>query len=275
MPVYPFGITPPPELPNLGSDLIRPRGAEPESEIHGPVAGRYDLGERIAKGGMGIVYRAHDRLLNRTVAIKIIRTRFLERPDLLRRFLAEARINARLQHPGVIPVYEVGSLPDSRPFIAMKLIEGRTLARLLGERQDPTDDLPHLLKVFEDVCQTVAYAHRQGVIHRDLKPENVMVGEYGEVLVMDWGLAKFLDPGAALAPSPDGFEAVERSVYLAGEGTTPAGENQTEVTAVQALGPETPAGYTTAGEVFGTLPYMPPEQARGEADRMDRRGDVF
>src|SRR5829696_1596795 len=150
----------PPELPTLGSDPAPPRGAEPESEIIGPIVGRYDLGERIAKGGMGIVYRAQDRLLNRTVAIKIIRSRFLERPDLLRRFLAEARINGRLQHPGVVPVYEVGTLPDARPFIAMKLIEGRTLAKLLCERKDPTENLAHFLKVFEALCQTVAYAHQ-------------------------------------------------------------------------------------------------------------------
>jgi serine/threonine protein kinase/Tfp pilus assembly protein PilF len=275
MPAQPFDITRPPELPKYGSDLVPPRGAEPESEIIGPVAGRYDLEERIAKGGMGIVYRAMDRLLNRTVAIKIIRTRFLERPDLLRRFLTEARINGRLQHPGIVPVYEVGTLPDARPFIAMKLVEGRTFSRLLRERTDAGDNLPHFLKVFEALCRTVAYAHQQGVIHRDLKPDNVMVGGFGEVQVMDWGLAKFLDPAAAFAPTPDGFEAVERSAYLSGDGTTPAGDNPTEVTRVLAVGPDTPAEYTTAGEVIGTLPYMPPEQARGESDRVDRRGDVF
>jgi serine/threonine protein kinase/Tfp pilus assembly protein PilF len=256
---------------------MTPLGAEPESAIAGPVADRYDVRERIAKGGMGIVYRAHDRVLNRTVALKIIRSRFLERPDLLRRFLAEARISGRLQHPGIVPVYEVGTLPDNRPFIAMKLIEGRTLSLELRDRPSPTHNLPHFLKVFEALCQTMAYAHQQGVIHRDLKPDNVMVGEFGEVQVMDWGLAKYLDPSAAVAPAPDGFEAVERSAFLSGDGTTPlGGESQTMATAVVPVGPDgvTP-GYTTAGEVFGTLPYMPPEQARGEADRVDRRGDVF
>src|SRR5438874_6947649 len=169
MPAHPLDITPPPELPHSGSDPVPPRGAEPESEIIGPIAGRYDLGTRIARGGMGIVYRAQDRHLNRTVAIKIIRSRFLERPDLLRRFLAEARINGRLQHPGIVPVYEVGSLPDARPFIAMKLIEGHTLSRLLRERASPAENQPHFLKVFEALCQTMGYAHQQGVIHRDLK----------------------------------------------------------------------------------------------------------
>src|SRR5262245_30825988 len=173
----------PQDPPALPSDLAAPdipHGAEPESAISGPIAGRYDLGEQIARGGMGVVYRAHDRLLNRTVAVKVMRSRFMDRPDLLRRFLAEARINGRLQHPGVVPVYEYGTLPDTRPFIAMKLIEGQTLARLLRDRPNPADNLAHYLKIFETLCQTVAYAHRQGVIHRDLKPDNVMVGEFGE-----------------------------------------------------------------------------------------------
>src|SRR6476661_6091231 len=152
----------PPAPPRLPSDaeLVIPRGADPESAIHGPIAGRYDLTDRIARGGMGIVYRAHDRLLNRTVAVKVMRSRFMDRPDLLRRFLAEARISGRLQHPGIVPVYEVGTLDDTRPFIAMKLIEGQTLARLLRERPSPDENLFHYLKVFEALCQAVGYAHR-------------------------------------------------------------------------------------------------------------------
>ena len=266
----------PPQLPS-DAELMVPHGADPESAIVGPIAGRYDLGERIARGGMGIVYRAHDRLLNRTVAVKVMRGKFVHRPDLLRRFTAEARINGRLQHPGVVPVYEVGTLSDARPFIAMKLIEGQTLARLLRERVNPTENQVHFLKVFEAFCQTMAYAHQEGVIHRDLKPDNVMVGAFGEVQVMDWGLAKFLDPAAAVSSTPDGFEAIEKSAYLSdGITNTPVDEFPTHATAVVAVGPETPGvGQTTAGEVFGTLAYMPPEQARGEMDRVDRRSDVF
>ena len=268
--------TPPPSGQLVHSAPAIPRGADPETAIVGPINGRYDLAERIAKGGMGIVYRAHDRLLNRTVAVKVMRGRFMDRPDLLRRFLAEARISGRLQHPGVVPVYEVGTLPDGRPFIAMKLIEGRTLARLLRDRKTPADNLAHFLKVFESLCQTVAYAHQQGVIHRDLKPDNVMVGEFDEVQVMDWGLAKFLDPADAVAPTPDGFSVVEQSVGLSGDGHTPIPEHLTHPTAVVPVGPGDPlVGYTIAGEVFGTLSYMPPEQARGESDRLDRRSDVF
>jgi eukaryotic-like serine/threonine-protein kinase len=267
----------PPHLPS-DAELVIPRGADPESAIVGPIAGRYDLGERIARGGMGIVYRAHDRLLNRTVAVKVMRGKYMDRPDLLRRFMAEARINGKLQHPGVVPVYDIGTLTDARPFIAMKLIEGKTFSRILRERAGPADNQAHWLKVFEALCQTMAYAHQQGVIHRDLKPDNVMVGAFGEVQVMDWGLAKFLDPADAVAPTPDGFEAIEKSAYLSADGTnnTPTGEHPTQATAVVPVGPDTPGmGHTTAGEVFGTLAYMPPEQARGEMDRVDRRGDVF
>jgi eukaryotic-like serine/threonine-protein kinase len=265
----------PPPPPEMAAPDI-PRGAEPESAISGPVAGRYDLREQIARGGMGVVYRAQDRLLNRTAAVKVMRSRFMDRPDLLRRFMAEARINGRLQHPGVVPVYEVGTLADTRPFIAMKLIEGKTLARELRDRSGPSDNLAHYLKIFESLCQTVAYAHDHGVIHRDLKPDNVMVGKFGEVQVMDWGLAKYLNPADAVAPMPDGFEAVEKSAYLSGDGSRPGADYATQAVAVHAMGPdEAGVGCTTAGEVFGTLPYMPPEQARGETDRVDRRGDVF
>src|SRR5215212_7963215 len=111
----------PADPPALPSDMLVPavpHGAEPESAIAGPIAGRYDVGDRIARGGMGLIYRAHDRHLNRTVAVKVMRSRFMDRPDLLRRFMAEGRINGRLQHPNVVPIYEVGVLADTRPFIA-------------------------------------------------------------------------------------------------------------------------------------------------------------
>ena len=199
----------PPRLPS-DAELLIPHGADPESAIVGPIADRYDLTDRIARGGMGIVYRVHDRTLNRTVAVKVMRGKYMDRSDLLRRFMTEARISGRLQHPGIVPVYEVGTLNDARPFIAMKLIEGQTLARALRERTSPADNQAHYLKVFEAVCQAVAYAHQQGVIHRDLKPDNIMVGSFGEVQVMDWGLAKFLDPADAIAATPDGFDAVEK-----------------------------------------------------------------
>src|SRR5262249_9797003 len=115
-----------------------------------------------------------------------------DKPDLVRRFVREARIAGQLQHPGTVPVHELGNLADGRPYFAMKLVKGRTLEDLLDERKAPSQDLPRFLGIFEQVCQTVAYAHARGAIHRDLKPANVMVGRFGEVQVMDWGLAKLL-----------------------------------------------------------------------------------
>ncbi|HVK12562.1 MAG TPA: serine/threonine-protein kinase, partial [Gemmataceae bacterium] len=270
-------------LPNLFLEVNGPPvpvGGEPETAILGPINGRYDLGAKIARGGMGVVYRAHDRLLNRTVAVKVMRGKFLSRPDLMRRFLAEARISARLQHPGIVPVYEVGTLPDGRPFIAMKLIEGETLARLLAARSTPADHLSHFLKVFEALCQAVAYAHEQGVIHRDLKPDNVMVGSFGEVQVMDWGLAKVLGGGgdseAEIPTLPAPWPTPTSKADFRAADNAPVGEHATHATMIVPVGPEAPdAAQTDAGAVFGTAPFMPPEQARGEIDKLDARGDVF
>jgi hypothetical protein len=144
--------------------------------------GDYELLREIARGGMGRVVAAHDRTLDREVALKILLPG--ANAD---RFVRESKITARLPHPGIPPVHALGTLDDGSPFLAMKLIVGRTLAEELK-----TADRPRLLQVFTQVCQAVGFAHSRGVIHRDLKPANVMVGAFGEVQVMDWGLAKVL-----------------------------------------------------------------------------------
>jgi serine/threonine-protein kinase len=144
-------------------------------------AGRYVLLEEIARGGIGAVFRATDGPLGREVAVKVLQDRFAADSGVARRFADEARITAQLQHPGIPPVHEVGTLPDGRPFLAMKLIKGSTLADLLAARPDPGHDRGRFIAVFELVCQAVAYAHAHGVLHRDLKPGNVMVGAFGEV----------------------------------------------------------------------------------------------
>src|SRR5262249_46605152 len=147
---------------------------------------------------------------------------------------------------------DLGTLPDGRPYIAMKLVQGRTLAELLEARTGPADDLPRLLGVFEQVCQAVGYAHSKGVIHRDLKPRNVMVGAFGEVQVMDWGLARVLAEASRERERPKGDQAgnVVATARTADDATQP-------------------------GSVLGTYAYMAPEQARGEVERLDRRCDVF
>jgi serine/threonine protein kinase len=154
--------------------------------------GHFDLLESVGRGGMGVVYRAWDARLERDVAVKFLQGGVVTDPSVAQRFRHEARVTAQLQHPGIPPVHEVGELPDGRPFLAMKLVAGRTLAELLRDRPDPTHDRGRLVAAFEAVCQAVGYAHSRGVIHRDLKPANIMVGAFGEVQVMDWGLAKNL-----------------------------------------------------------------------------------
>lgn len=218
-------------------------------------AGRYELRDEIARGGMGAVFAARDHALGRDVAVKVLRPDLAGQTRIASRFVEEARITGQLQHPGIPPVHDLGTLPDGRPFIAMKLIKGRTLAELLKERPDLAHGLVRLLGIFEQVCQAVAYAHSKGVIHRDLKPANVMVGGFGEVQVMDWGLAKVLDEASGKRQPPD-------------EGNTDNDRSHIEPG-------RSPDSATQAGWMLGTPAYMPPEQARGEVDRTDRRADVF
>jgi serine/threonine protein kinase len=142
---------------------------------------------------MGAVLRGRDVDLGRDLAVKVLLEKHVGRPEVVRRFVEEAQIGGQLQHPGVVPVYDVGRFGE-RPFFTMKLVKGHTLAALLGERAEAAD-LPRFLDIALKVAQTLAYAHAKGVIHRDLKPANIMVGAFGEAQVMDWGLAKVLAEG--------------------------------------------------------------------------------
>ncbi len=133
---------------------------------------RYALGAEIARGGMGVIYRATDTVLGREVAVKVLQEKFTPASGTARRFADEARITAQLQHPAIPPVHDYGGLPSGRPFLAMKLIKGRTLEELLRQRTDPSVERGRFVAIFEQVCQAVAYAHAHTVIHRDLKPGN-------------------------------------------------------------------------------------------------------
>lgn len=159
---------------------------------------RYELGDEIARGGMGVIYRAFDNALQRDVAIKVLSANLGDDVNSAHRFYLEAQIGGQLEHPGIASIYDVGQLSDGRTFIAMKLVKGETLAALLAKRKLAAEDQTRFLQIFEQVCRAVDFAHARGVLHRDLKPANVMVGEFGEVQVMDWGLAKLLvdDNGA-------------------------------------------------------------------------------
>ena len=210
----------------------------------------YDLLDEVGRGGMGVVYRARDLALDREVAVKVLQNQYAPDSSTARRFVDEARITGQLQHPGIPAVYQVGTLVDGRPFLSMKLIKGDTLDVRLkaGNTVDP-------LAVFEAVAQAVGYAHAHGVIHRDLKPANVMVGAFGEVQVMDWGLAKVLANRGCEQPDAD----------------PEATSAPTEIKSLR----ESDGSFTQAGSVLGTPAFMSPEQAAGEVSKIDARSDVF
>jgi serine/threonine-protein kinase len=213
-----------------------------------PLTDRFELLDEIARGGMGAVYRATERVLGREVAVKVLREQHPPGSAADRRFRDEARIAGQLQHPGIPPVHHLGALPDGRPFLAMKLIKGRTLDDRLKDRPDPSADRGLFLAVLEQVCHAVAYAHAHRVIHLDLKPANVMVGSFGEVQVMDWGVAKVLASGGDLPRRP---------------GDDPDATVGTEIRSFR----DSDGSETQAGSMLGTPAYMPPEQAGGRSAR--------
>jgi serine/threonine protein kinase len=205
---------------------------------------RYVVLDEIGRGGMCTVFLAEDPSLGRRVALKV-----LDVPDpsgdLALRLTREAKILARLEHPGIAPVHDVGRLPDGRVFYAMKFVEGPRLDGFAVSKAT----LPERLRVFQRIVEAVAFAHDRGILHRDLKPENIMVGPFGQVLVMDWGLAKILGHAPSAAPLR----------------SSEAGRRPTlEV-----------VGHTAHGAVLGTPGYMSPEQERGEAESLDARSDVY
>ncbi|HEY2109818.1 MAG TPA: serine/threonine-protein kinase [Candidatus Acidoferrales bacterium] len=209
---------------------------------------RYRLIERVGGGGMGTVYLAEDSVLGRRVALKVLDLPEL-RADLSARLLREAQILGRLEHPGIVPVHDAGTLADGRVFYVMKFVEGERLD-VLAKR---IEALPDRLRIFQRICEAVAFAHARGILHRDLKPENIMVGPFGEVLVMDWGVAKILreDP----TPREDHSRILAESSQNAPAETKPL--------------------KTAHGTVLGTAGYMAPEQARGEIDGLDERADIY
>lgn len=249
----------PPTPDSLDAGLAVAFGPDPEPPPNLPA--RYRFIRWIdCKSGMGDVLQARDTLLGRDIAIKVLKKeKYKDRPDLVRRFIREAKIGSQLQHPGIAPIHEMGYFPDGRPYLAMKLILGERLDEKLKARTTPQQDLPHFVKVFEQVCQPLAYAHARGIIHRDLKPSNIMVGQFEEVQVMDWGLVKVLSNGREADNHQEDGEP------------QPPSESESITSYPEQ---ETLDEVATKG-LLGTLPYMAPEQARCEVDRVDERADVF
>ena len=206
-------------------------------------ATKYRLLNELASGGMGTVYLAEDTELNRRVAIKVLNTPDLT-SDLRQRMVREAQIIAGLEHPGIVPVHDVGTVADGRVFYAMKYVRGSRL----DEYAARTESIGDRLRKFQSVCDAVAFAHAHGVIHRDLKPQNIMIGSFGEVLVLDWGVAKILrkrEPPVSLEVSLEADTLIKSP------------------------------DDTRNGTVIGTRNYMSPEQARGEINELDERSDVY
>lgn len=236
-----------------------------------------------ARGGLGEIWLAEDEELKRQVALKEIQPQFAGHTESWPRFLREATITGQLEHPGIVPIYALGRHENGQPFYAMRFVQGDTLQDSIARFHDGADRRPHapreapvsrsetttlthdgiavrnlelrkLVSRLVSVCNAVAYAHSRGVLHRDLKPSNIMLGEFGETLVVDWGLAKPLNE-----PTP----------------SNPAAERQTSRNALASGSDSTNTPPTQTGSVVGTLPYMSPEQASGQLDRLSPASDVY
>ena len=221
---------------------------------------RYSIVRPVASGGMGRVYLVKDTELGRDVALKVMNLPDVSE-ELAARMLREARIIAGLEHPGIVPVHDLGRLPDGRIFFTMKYVQGRTLDAYVKDELL----LPELVRCFLRISEAVAFAHSRGVIHRDLKPENIMIGPFGEVLVMDWGIAKLIQEDGPVqipskaAPGSDGIANASQSSLDPG---------------APGLGPSRKL-LTGAGAVLGTPQFMSPEQAEGRTQQIGPSSDVY
>jgi eukaryotic-like serine/threonine-protein kinase len=227
--------------------LARLRKAETPPDFS---ATRYTLREFLARGGMGAVYLAQDQVLDRRVAIKILDS---ADPDgaLAERLNKEARVLAQLEHPGIVPVHDAGTLPDGHTYYVMKFVAGAHLDQFLAN----VPSLPERLRLFLRICDSVSFAHSRGILHRDLKPSNIMIGAFGEVLVMDWGLAKILEPSV----TPDSQPAVWSAALSSSSSTLSARSS----------------AATRDGVAMGTPGFMSPEQAAGKSADLGEGSDIF
>ncbi|MBA3697751.1 MAG: protein kinase [Planctomycetes bacterium] len=228
---------------------------------------KYADAKEIGRGGMGVILRTTDRMVRRDVAMKVMRhdTNAVQRA----RFLEEAQVTGQLEHPNIVPIHEIGVDAKARMYFTMKLVKGRSLLQVLddmrkdGNLRERSYSLGHLLSSFLSVCNAVAFAHSKGVVHRDLKPANIMLGDFGEVMLMDWGLAK-----VGIGRRPDlGDSTVEAEAVR-----IPSQEVEDTISSFRN---DSEAERTIEGVIAGTPAYMSPEQARGEVSAIDARSDVY
>src|SRR5580693_3901671 len=239
-------------IPDLAGSLVPPSGeATPASHPDAPeddraLGLRYSLGDKLGEGGMGVVHACRDRRIGRDVALKMVRAEHAARGDLVARFLREACVQGQLEHPAIVPVYDLGRDPEGNVYFTMKRVRGATFEQIFAALRDDDEyalrqfSRRKLLTAFASICQALHFAHARGVIHRDLKPGNVMLGDFGEVYLLDWGLAKL----------QSGMEPPALATGTAAGG-----------------------GRSVHGATMGTPGYMPPEQVRGEP--VDARSDVY
>ena len=288
-----------------------------------PAARRYVMGRELARGGMGAIILARDKAIQRELAVKVMRAQIADSEEHRLRFLEEAQVTGQLEHPNIVPIHELGKDAEGNLYFTMKLVKGRSLGEILKDlkttdnRPQTTDrgrktkdrpsgegaegeapdsslvthhwSLAELLGAFLKVCDGIAFAHSKGVIHRDLKPDNIMVGEFGEVQIMDWGLAKVLRTDLSpqtldLRPEEEG---TSDQSSVTGEGRAEseirspesAIRNQSEsairrADTVRSVRSESDVALTVDGQITGTPAYMPPEQAEGKLELIDHRSDV-
>lgn len=240
------------EADSKGTDDTLPAAHPKEEPAPGALAvftQRYEVEDEIARGGMGAVLAAKDLSIRREIAVKVMLSEQADHKTMAR-FIEEAQVQGQLEHPNICPIYDLGFDELGHPYFAMKRVRGRSLREVLrglaAGKLDPEEyGLPRLLEIFTKICDAVAFAHSRGVVHRDLKPANVMIGEFGEVLVMDWGLAKVVGSREKRSPSISS-DRLEQSLF-----------------------------ETRVGSIMGSPRYMAPEQAAGDVDRIDARSDVY